>query len=141
MKTRSSAVLVALCLSATSMIAAPQARQDAAQVAVDPNGSLRQPTAAEQQDLAAKAAAARPARSFVRLAPKAHANGMVSIALDDSFDHAYVVRTNEDGSLVFACTTHDDASHFVAETASIDTIMRVKPVTTPAQRIRTAERE
>lgn len=132
---RSAFVLAATLVVSGSLLAAAPA-QNSAQVAVDPSGKLRQPTPAEQRALSAQAAAARP--SLLRLEPKVHANGMVSIALDESFDHAYVVRTAEDGSLVFACTTHDEAAHFVAQTASADTILRIK---TAGVAKRVAERE
>jgi hypothetical protein len=139
---RRSAFVLAVTLGvATSLFAASPVRQDSSQVAVDKNGNLRQPTAAEQRDLAAQSASAQPVRSFLRLEPKVHASGMVSIALDETYDHAYVVRTEEDGSLSFVCTTHDDASQFVASTASIDTIMRLKPATIAKQHRAAAERE
>jgi len=131
---RSGAVLAAALIASASLFAASPS-QSAAQVAVDKNGKLRQPTPAEQRDPNAQSTAARP--SLLRLEPKAHANGMVSIALDDSFDHAYVVRTAEDGSLVFLCTTHDEAQQFVAQSASADTILRIQPA--PMKRV--AERE
>lgn len=130
---RSVFVLAASLVLSGSLFAASQ---DAAQTAVDKNGNLRQPTKAEQRVLVEQAQAARP--SILRLEPKVHANGMVSIALDESHDHAYVVRTEEDGTLSFACTTHDDAREFVAQTASLDTIMRLKPAVSPK---RAAERE
>jgi endoglucanase Acf2 len=136
MNRRSLFVLAASLVVSGSLFAASPA-QNAAQVAVDKNGNLRQPTQAEQRVLIEQAqATARP--SILRLEPKAHGNGMVSIALDESFDHAFVVRTDADGSIVFACTSHDEAAQFVAETASLDTILRIKPAGVAK---RTAERE
>lgn len=131
---RSAVVLAAATLVSASLFAASPS-QNAAQIAVDKNGNLRQPTPSEQRALSAQSNA-RP--SLLRLEPKTHASGMVSIALDDSFDHAYVVRTEEDGTLTFACSTHDEAQQFVAQSASKDTILRIKPA--PAMK-RVAERE
>jgi hypothetical protein len=132
MKTRLVVLVSALCFCAVSLFAsAPQQRQDpgtpanaAVQAAVDAQGNLRQPTAAEQQALAA-AANARP--SIMRL-PMVHANGMVSIALDESSDHLLVIRTDADGNLSLTCTDdHDEAARFTAAAASIDTIVRIQP--------------
>jgi hypothetical protein len=135
MNRRSVFVLAASLVVSGSLFAASPA-QNAAQVAVDKNGNLRQPTQAEQRVLVERAQSAAP--SVLRLEPKVHANGMVSIALDESNDHAYVVRTDANGSLVFACTTHNDARAFVAQSASLDTILRVKNAGTVK---RAAERE
>jgi hypothetical protein len=138
-------VVLATVLGTTSLFAAPQVRQDAVttpdglQAAVGADGQLRQPTPAEQRALAAQAEAVRP-RSLMRLEPKVHASGMVSIALDESNDHSYVVRTDEDGNLVFTCAQEEDAQHFVAASASLDTIMRIRPAASE-KKIRTAERE
>ena len=134
MSRRSVFVLAASLVVSGTLFAAPA--QNAAQIAVDKNGNLRQPTQAEQRVLVEQAQSAKP--SILRLEPKVHANGMVSIALDESNDHAYVVRTDASGSLVFACTTHDDARAFVAQTASLDTILRVRNAGTVK---RAAERE
>lgn len=142
MKTRSVVLASVLCLCAGSIFGnEPQQRQDpgtpassAMTAAVDAQGNLRQPTAAEQQALAAMSQA-RP--SIMRL-PVAHANGMVSIALDETHDHLLAVRTDEDGSLSLTCTDdHDDAARFTAASATLDTILRIQPVKKSLQ----AERE
>jgi hypothetical protein len=130
------AVVLAATLLASASLYAASPSQSAAQVAVDKNGNLRQPTVIEQRALEAQTQNAH--RSLLRLEPKVHAKGMVSIALDESFDHAFVVRTGADGALVFACTTHDEAQEFLAQTASADTILRLKPAGV-AKRV--AERE
>lgn len=140
---RRSLALVALAvLSATSLAAAdrpqspaPPSADTAVQAAVDENGQLRQPTLAEQKALQSM----RP-DTVLRLKPVTHSNGMVSIALDEAFDHAFVVRTESDGSLAYVCTDdHAAAASFVAQTAQIESIMRIKPAT--ARQTRTAERE
>lgn len=101
------------------------------QVAVDENGQLRQPTAAEMQALAPKA---RP--SILRVLTSGTAIGL---ALDESFDHLYLVHTDDEGNFVFNCTDdHQEAAAFVARAAAIDTVLRIKPAT---QRVRIAERE
>ncbi|HYH05539.1 MAG TPA: hypothetical protein VEK11_00630 [Thermoanaerobaculia bacterium] len=101
------------------------------QVSVDENGQLRQPTAAEMQALAPKA---RPSVMRVLTSGKA-----VGLALDESFDHMYVVRTDDEGNFVFTCTDdHSEAAAFAAKTAAVDTVLRIKPQT---QRVRIAERE
>lgn len=129
---RRSLLIVALCLLAFPLLAQVQEKQpDGVQVAVDENGQLRQPTAAEMQALAPKV---RP--SILRVQASAHG---LSIALDESFDHVYTVRTDEDGDFVFNCTDdHSESAAFVAKTAAIDTILRIKP---QLQRARIAERE
>lgn len=127
---RRTTVLLALCFSATSLMAQPAQQQSVdagVTVAVDAKGNLRQPTAAEQADLAS-----RQPRSIMKLQPMVHATGMVSITLDDSFDHAFIVRTDEEGNLAFACTNdHQEASSFVSRAASLDSIMRIRPVAGP----------
>ena len=129
---RRSLLVLALCLFAFPLLAQVQEKQpDGMQVAVDENGQLRQPTPAEMQALAPKV---RP--SIMRVTTSAQGIG---ITLDESFDHLYVVRTDEDGNLVFNCTDdHSEASAFVAKSAAIDTILRIQPQT---QRVRIAERE
>jgi CHASE2 domain-containing sensor protein len=139
MSIRSHALLALSLFAATSLVAAPpdktrQPQQGNIQVAVDADGKLRPPTVAEQRELQTQT------RSIVALQPVTHANGMGSISLGDEFDHTYIVRTAPDGALVFACTDDQDAAaRFVAETATIDTILRLKPA--PTRRLRVAERE
>jgi hypothetical protein len=119
---RRSVVVLAVSILATTTVLA--ADGSGVKAAVDSKGNLRPLTAAEQKALEP----AQP-RSFMKLQPKIHANGMVSIQLDESMDHAFVVRTDEEGTLGFACTDdHSEASAFVASSASLDTIMRIKPV-------------
>jgi hypothetical protein len=129
---RRSLFVVMLFVLAIPLFAQVQEKQpDGMQVAVDENGQLRQPTAAEMQALAPKA---RP--SILRVQASAHG---LSITLDESFDHVYSVRTDDEGNFLFNCTDdHHESAAFVAKTASIDTILRVKPQT---QRARVAERE
>jgi len=124
MKQRSVAVLAALCLSAGTLMAA-----DGQQVAVDEKGQLRQPTVQEQQSLQAS-----PSRK--PLVVKTTANGSISIALDDQFDHMFVAHLNEDGQLVYSCT--DDHGAAAALVAQPNTIMRLRN-NTGAKRV--AERE
>jgi hypothetical protein len=126
MSNRSLSVLAALCLTAGSMMAAPPQKQqsgDGIVAAVDSNGNLRQPTAEEMRQ--AELQFHFPSRpSVMRIT--SHATGKSSMALDESFDHYYMARTDEDGTLVFTCTDDtQEALRFVATTASVDTIMRI----------------
>lgn len=130
-----------LCLLAAIPLAAQQQQtmqpaDPGMQAAVGENGQLRQPTAAEMQALAP----ATNARPTLERAVKIHAYG-ITIALDASFDHTYVVRTDEEGNFVFHCTDdHDEAAAFVARSAAIDTMLRIKPAER-VQHTRLAERE
>ena len=128
---RSVGVLAVSLLAATSLFA-----NDGVQAAVDAKGNLRQPTVAEQRALAA----GTQSQSMMRLQPKVHATGMVSIELDESFDHAFVMRMDEEGQFAFVCTDdHTEAASFAASSASLDTILRIKPAAT--RDFRHAERE
>jgi hypothetical protein len=124
-------MLAVSLLSTTAIFAADGS---GVRAAVDAKGNLRPLTAAEEKALAT------PQRSFMRITPKVHANGMVSIELDESFDHAFVVRIDEEGNLDYTCTDDkEEAAKFAASAASIDSIMRIKPITTRGPRV--AERE
>jgi len=129
---RRSPLVLALCLLSLPLLGQVRDKQpDGMQVSVDENGQLRQPTAAEMQALAPKA---RPSVMRVLTSGKA-----VGLALDESFDHMYVVRTDDEGNFVFTCTDdHSEAAAFAAKTAAVDTVLRIKPQT---QRVRIAERE
>lgn len=128
---RSVGVFAVSLLAATSLFAS-----DGVQAAVDAKGNLRQPTMAEQRALAA----GTQSKSLMRLQPKVHATGMVSIELDESFDHAFVIRMDEEGQFAFVCTDdHNEAASFKASSASLDTILRIKPAAT--RDFRNAERE
>jgi hypothetical protein len=127
MKKRSFAV-IALCLSVAFGAAAekPGSSADAGQqVAVDENGQLRQPTVAEQQLLASTTP-----RFTKPLVLKTYSNGMMSITLDERYDHTYVGHVNEAGELVFTCTdNHEAVATLMAQPAdrAVDTILRLKP--------------
>ena len=128
MNTRSSAVLIAVCLSATSLIAAPPAdrvvRETALTVSVDANGVLRQSTVEEQRALASQAVAAP---SIMRM-PVALANGAVVAPVDESFDHLFVAQTDEAGNIIISCTDdHHAAAAISSANAPVDTILRLKP--------------
>ncbi|HEX2060623.1 MAG TPA: hypothetical protein VHK90_07770 [Thermoanaerobaculia bacterium] len=127
-----------MCLLATVAFAQqPEVKQpdSGMQAAVDEHGQLRQPTPEEMKALTA-VSQARPARLLI---PQVTSQG-ISITLDESFDHMYVVRTDDDGNFVFTCTDdHSAASAFVAKTAAIETILRIKPA--QPMRARIAERE
>lgn len=137
---RRSAFILGVCLLVAIPVAAQQKEVQPAgsgvQAAVDEQGRLRQPTAEEIKALAA-ATASRPT---LRLEPRVQSTGVV-IDLDESFDHAFVVRMDETGEISFVCTdNHDEAAAFQASEASLDTILRIKPAT-PARVNRNAERE
>lgn len=123
---RSLAYALAACVCAGSMLAASPDQQ----VAVDRDGKLRAPTAAEQQELIALAAARVAAPKVVTT----HANGTVSIALDETSDHHFVATTNEDGELVFTCTDdHVAVTALKAGAAkTTESIMRIRPARTQA---------
>ena len=124
---RSFAYALGICLCAGSLFAAAPNQQ----VAVDKNGQLRQPTTEEQQALINLAAARVAAPKVVTT----HANGMVSIALDETTDHHFVATLNEDGELVLACTDDHVAATAIsvgAMSKSTDSIMRIRPARTRA---------
>lgn len=117
---------LAICVCAGSLLAAAPDQQ----VAVDKNGQLRQPTAAEQRALVALAAARVAAPKVVTT----HASGMVSIALDETTDHHFIGTTSEDGAFMFTCTDDHVAvtALSVGAMATYDTIMRIQPARTRA---------
>lgn len=117
---------LAVCVCAGSLLAATPDQQ----VAVDKNGQLRQPTAAEQQALIGLAAARVAAPKVVTT----HASGMVSIALDETTDHHFVATPDGDGAFTFTCTDDHVAvtALQVGATKTFDTIMRIRPSRTRA---------
>ncbi len=116
------AYALAICVSAGSLLASEPNQQ----IAADPNGQHRQPTIAEQQELIALAAARVAAPKVVRT----HANGMMSIAIDETHDHHFIAMINDEGQLMLTCT--DDHVAITAMTVSAnnktDSIMRIKPL-------------
>jgi hypothetical protein len=91
---------------------------------VDEKGRLRQPTAEELQQLEAfsKQFATRPVQV------KVDATGRISIALDESFDHAYIAMTGADGKVVFSCIDSlPEANALVTRSMGADTILRLQP--------------
>ena len=124
--------VAALCLGATSTFAAqPQSSAvpppgGAVVISVDENGQIRETTIEEQRQLSALTEAARPAKKALR--PLVTTTGAAHIPLDESYDFSFVARTNADGYLEMTCVdSHEAAEAFVAEAASVDTILRIKP--------------
>jgi hypothetical protein len=121
MKTRSSSVLLAVCLS-TPLFAASAADSRPGRVVVV-NAPATEVTTA-----------ARP--SILRMPAVTLAGASTFLPVDESYDHLFVARTDENGNIVIVCT--DD--HKAAEvTSSSDTVLRVRPRQN-MQRM-TAERE
>ena len=138
---KSLAATLVVCLGTTALFAAPpqpqqksQATDDKQVVAVDPSGQFRGVTVERAVDLSAQAK-----KPMNVLRPEVTSVGSAHIALDDTYDFYYVARTDEDGYLTFTCIDNKDAaSKFVASAASIDTVLRIRPVPTVRPR---AERE
>ena len=86
-------------------------------VTKDPQtGQLRAPTAEEMEALKAKEASTSSARQSLRAAPlteRYHANGAVSVMLDESFMSYSVVTRNADGSLREDCVVGADAANAI----------------------------
>jgi hypothetical protein len=112
MKTRSSAVLLAVCLS-TPMFAAEAASTEgqSGRVVV-----VNAPRAQVTQT------AVRP--SIMR-APVALAGASTVMPVDESYDHQFVARTDENGNIVIVCT--DDHQAAEVTSSSTDTVLRVRP--------------
>jgi hypothetical protein len=124
MNVRSSAVLLAVCLSATAVFAAPPAQREVSAtkitVAVDANGNFRQTTVQEQLVLATT-----PRPSIMRMPVAAQSSRSNVVALDETHDHLLVARTDADGNIVIVCT--DDHSVAADVTSStVDTVLRLK---------------
>jgi hypothetical protein len=128
-------VLSVLCLSATAAVAAPAAQSasvpppgGAIVISVDANGQIRETTIEEQRALSAMTEASRPAKKALRVVVTS--TGAAHIPLDSTFDFSFVARTEADGTLLTTCVDSPEAAEaFVAQSASIDTIMRIKPGT------------
>ena len=131
MNGRSMAVLPALLMVCSTLMAAPAQKQsaepnDGVKAAVDAKGQLRQPTADELRQLETQS------KSRVRfdksLKVRTLSNGAVGITLDERYDLAFVAMTDADGNLVFACVDGpDQADAIVTSVTTNDTIMRIKP--------------
>ena len=137
MSRRASLALVFVCLAPSAVFAASpsQQLQNAAppsmQVAMDEDGQLRMPTAVEMRQLELPSRPGRP------LTAAFYSNGMMTVTLDESFDHAFVAHDAE-GSLTFTCTDdHAAISALMTSAVPHDTILRVRP----SNRVVTAERE
>lgn len=128
---RTFAYALAIGMTAGTLLAAdqPPAAGNAGEtvVSVDKDGKMRAPTLEELQQLAALVNEKAAAEKVVTT----HSSGAVSIALDETTDHAFIATYNEEGELVLTCT--DDhgavAAMHAAAAASIkhDTIMRIAP--------------
>ncbi len=109
----------AAALAAAAIVSAPIAAQagqgGGMTVSKDPQtGQLRAPTPQEMDELRAKGNAARaklPHGKAAEMVERHHANGAVSIALDESFMNYSVVTRNADGSLSEECVVGADAAH------------------------------
>ena len=138
MRRRAFAVFLAVAMPAGVLMADPKRELPAAsasqQVAVDESGQLRPPTIVEQQLLAT---AVRPERPLVL---NILSNGVMSIALDDRFDHLLVASAGAAGSLELTCTDdHDFVSSLVTAPAPPETILRIHKSRSNGRRA--AERE
>jgi hypothetical protein len=103
--------------SAQQAAQTPQDAADAQKVAIDPaTGKLRQPTAQEAKDLAALGRMlSRPVES---LPVSVHANGMLSVDLEDAFMDVSFVRLTPDGHLERGCLhLLDVATRFLLDPA------------------------
>ena len=118
MKRRSSTVLLAVCLS-TPLFAATAAEPRAGRVIVI---NEYRPEASATPSIMRKA--------VVQLA-----GSTTVMPVDESHDHLFVARTDENGNIVIVCTDDQKA----AEVTSSETILRVRP-RRDMQRM-TAERE
>jgi hypothetical protein len=116
---------VALCATAYAADPAPTADTTATapaaalQAFIDPvTGALREATA---EDLA-KAAAANPIplRDDAELRLVQHANGMVSVVLDESFMSTSVAKIGPDGRVITGCvSTREEYDAFFSATPAI----------------------
>jgi hypothetical protein len=113
MKTRSSAVLLAVCLS-TSMFAAEAASAE---------GQSGRVVVVNGYRAEAAPAAVRP--SILRMPVTALAGGSTVLPVDESYDHLFVAHTDENGNIVIVCT--DDHKAAEVTSSSTDTVLRVRP--------------
>ena len=123
MKRRSVAVLLAVCLSAGSLLAASPE---------DSKQTFRPPTTEELRTVQALATQFGFTKALKTVA---HANGTVTVGLDARYDHTYIVTTDENGNLLFSCIDDPAVAHAVVN--NVDTIMRLRPET----KTRAAEKE
>jgi len=134
---RSLAVVAVSILAATSLAAASQdkksiqpatraAQGSELQVGVDENGRIR-PLTQEEQSILSLYSAPRPQS---RLETNVHSSGMVSISLDDSFDHAFSAHLSDSGELVFECAAGGDSHYASAVLANpiVETIIRLRTI-------------
>ncbi|HWH82984.1 MAG TPA: hypothetical protein VNU71_12195 [Burkholderiaceae bacterium] len=108
----------AAALAAAAIVAAPMAARAAGGMTVtkDPQtGQLRAPTAQEMEALRAKenAAQAKTHGKAQTLVEHHHANGAVSVMLDESFMNYSVVTRNADGSLSEQCVVGSNAAQAI----------------------------
>lgn len=120
MKMRNSAALLAVCLSAGSMLAAPAGEPQAGRVVIEQKA----------------AATARP--SVMRM-PVTLAGSTNVAAVDESHDHLFVAQTDANGNIVIVCTDDHEAAAQISSD-SVDTVLRLKPRMI-LKRANTAERE
>lgn len=105
---------------------APQDPADAQKVAVDPaTGKLRQPTAQESKELEALGRMlSRPVES---LPVQVHANGMLSVNLEDAFMDVAFVRLTPEGHLEHSCLhLLDEATRFLLEPPAAKPVLEEK---------------
>ncbi len=112
-------VRLATALAVVAMSAAPMAH------AADPGmtvtkdsqtGQLRAPTAEEMDALKANEALKSKGRQTLRAAPltqRVHANGSVSVTLDESFESYSVMTRDADGTLREDCVVGSDAANAI----------------------------
>jgi hypothetical protein len=134
---RSLAVVAVSILAATSLAAASQDKKvsqpatrapqgSEIQVGVDEHGQIR-PLTQEEQRVLSLFSAPRPQS---RLETNVHASGMVSIALDETYDHAFSAHLSDSGELVFECAA-DGGSHYSAAVLAnpiVETIIRLRTI-------------